>query len=342
MNDQPAVAQWIHRLPGTLDQNLRCHIDAAPLEPQDNCIIPLPHYGFLLTEGADTTRFLQGQSTCDFAKAVPQQNLPGSFCSAKGRCYSSFHSVVESPERVLMCMQRDLVTLTKERLGKYIVFSKAEQQDCSEDYIAIGLHGMQAATNIQSVFGQLPVGVNQQCFGDAGMVFQIDAEGEWFQCWLKTSQIEDCWPALSKDLSLQGTASWELAMIRLGLAEVCAATIDEFIPQMLNLHSTGAVSFTKGCYTGQEVVARMQYKGTLKRQLYRIRLDNPAVVAGSRVFRTDSEQSIGNIVNSVALDAEDSEALAVISIKDVDAGASMVDENGHRLEVLSLPYAITN
>lgn len=342
MSHPSAVTEWIRRLPGTLDQNLRYQATEATLEPEQNCIIPLTHYGFLLTEGPDTNRFLQGQATCDFAKAVPGQNLPGGLCTAKGRLYCNFRSAVESPQRVLMRMQRDLLSSTRDRLGKYIVFSKAEQSDCSEDYLAIGLRGDTAATNIQAVFGQLPSGLNQQCSNDNGWVIQVDEAGTWFECWLKITQLEGLWPQLSEGLILQGTASWELAMIRLGQAEVCAATVDEFIPQMLNLHHSGAISFTKGCYTGQEVVARMQYKGTMKRQLYRIRIENPGLMAGSPLFRTDSEQSIGNIVNTVPLDDQRSEALAVISIKDVEAGSTIADENGHSLEVLSLPYAITN
>jgi folate-binding Fe-S cluster repair protein YgfZ len=109
-----------------------------------------------------------------------------------------------------------------------------------------------------------------------------------------------------------------------------------FIPQMLDYHSTGAVSFTKGCYTGQEIVARMHYKGQLKRRLYRIETDDN-VKPGDALFRVESEKNVGTIVNSIKRDDGNTESLAVISIQDAES-STLLTPNSHKpATLLTLP-----
>lgn len=342
MNDNPALSQWLSQHAGTLAADDHCHFDGVAVEPTANMIAPLTHYGFVDTSGADSIRFLQGQASSDFAKTDSASSLPGCFCSPKGRGYASFLAAVDSAERVLLRMVRNVIPGSRERLAKYIVFSKAQQTDVSDQYLAIGLHGPQAAANIAQVFGQCPQALHQRVSaGDNSVTRLVDGD-DWFECWVKFDQLDALWPQLSEQLALQGSESWQLAMIRLGLAEIGAGTEELFIPQMLNYHLTGAVSFTKGCYTGQEVVARLQYKGAVKRQLYRIGIEGAAPSPGTALFRVGEQQAVGDIVSSVALDGDRAEALAVISIKDVEAGTALQVENSGPVEVLSLPYAITN
>ena len=113
-----------------------------------------------------------------------------------------------------------------------------------------------------------------------------------------------------------------------------------FIPQMLNFQATGALSFTKGCYTGQEVVARMQYRGKLKRRMYRAQLPANKARPGDTLHHEGSEQSIGNIANAVARNDGSSEVLAVITNRDVEAGNTITTAQGEALELLPLPYSI--
>jgi folate-binding protein YgfZ len=160
------------------------------------------------------------------------------------------------------------------------------------------------------------------------------------------------WPQLNAGQTLISAESWQLMVIRQGLGEVCAATSELFIPQMLNYHLTGAISFTKGCYTGQEVIARMHYKGKLKRQLYRISLQGQPCKPGDDLFGPDSVQSIGKIVNCVAVCDDNSEALAVITSANVDAdnvvfrptpaaaGADAEINRNIAVNILALPYTI--
>ena len=307
----------------------------------NNFIAPLTHYGFLQIAGPDTAKFLQGQITCDVGNVNDELSCAGAYTTPKGRMVSSFQLAQTDVDSYLLRMRADIIESTKAVFGKYIVFSKAEQQNASEDYIAIGLGGDLATALVNKTFAGCPNKAHQVINHQGNLAIQIDTAGRLYECWIKTAQLETLWPLLSEGLELQGSRQWELQLIQLGLGEVSAKTVDSFIPQMLNYQITGAVSFTKGCYTGQEVIARLQYKGKLKRSMYRIRVATEKLTAGTDLYST-GEQSIGNIVNSVTIDNKHSEALAVIASKEVDKGSVVAGTNRATIEVLELPYALSN
>lgn len=331
---------WLQTLGGTCE-NSRFVLPGEDLQPAADMIAPLTHYGFVLTEGPDSSRFLQGQTTCNINEINDTQATPGALCSPKGRVVSDFLIGQISSDGYLMRLRRTLADSMIAALSKYIVFSKAEQQNVSDAYVALGMRGETAMHNIEKVFGARPGGRYQQLHRDGATIIVIDDEQPLAECWLKIDQIEALWPSLSEGLTLRGSSSWESLTIRLGRAEIEPECSGEFIPQMLNLQLTDAINFNKGCYTGQEVVARMQYKGSVKRRLYRLAYEGSPLPSHTPLFCPGSEQSIGNLVNSAAIDANHCEALAVITIKNVEAGFAIVDENGRSFEVLSLPYAIT-
>ena len=317
-------------------------------------IAVLEHYGFLAVEGPDTGKFLQGQTTCDLDKVSDTQAQLGAFCTVKGRTLSSF-LIASDQQHHLLRMRRDLVATTAKAIAKYIVFSKATHTDASEDFTAIGLSGATAGSIIARVFGALPGGQYQSVSRDGAVAVQLDEGAMLFECWLPSDQLALLWPQLNSGQALLSAQHWQLLVIRQGCGEVSAATSELFIPQMLNYHLTGAISFTKGCYTGQEVIARMHYKGKLKRQLYRIALETKSIEPGDDLYGPNSEQSIGKIVNCIAVGAHRSEALAVITRANVDAdnvlfrpqqaavvGASNADEISQNIAVtiLSLPYTL--
>lgn len=307
----------------------------------ENFISPLTHYGLLAIDGPDSKKFLQGQATCDTTTVNEQQSSGGAFCTVKGRMISSFHIASLNDHQMLLRMRRELAAETITRLSKYIVFSKAEQRNASEEYCLIGLHGPQAKSNISQAFGSLPAAKNGSVQQQGNIAIQLDDQQLSFECWIAWANIEQLWPLLSQQLTLTGSKSWELLCIQNGWGEVSAKTVELFIPQMLNYQITGAVNFTKGCYTGQEIVARMQYKGKLKRPMYRISIDASGFAAGDELFNSESGQSVGHIVNVVTLNDQSSEALAVISHKDLASNCVTAGKQQATITRLPLPYAIT-
>ena len=314
--------------------------DASESQP-DNFITPIPYYGLLAISGPETAKFLQGQTTCDLDAVSDTQSCAGAYCTPKGRMISSFHIGRLDEEHYLLRMQRDIVDTTRDTLAKYIVFSKAEQENTSDQYQLFGLRGEQARQAIENTFGQVPSGKWAAVNADQQLVIQIDDEGLVFECWVPNQLAEPTWQSLCEQLKPVGSQQWGLLSIQRGEAEVCATTVDVFIPQVLNYQLTGAISFTKGCYTGQEVVARMEYRGKLKRRMYRARVVSTSIQPGDAIYTEGKEQSSGNVVNVASLDNNNSEILAVLTDKDVTENPVFrLENNPAALELLPLPYTV--
>lgn len=332
------IDAFLASIGATQDADNHSHFNQVTDLVTDNIISPLSHYGLLAIDGPDTAKFLQGQTICDLKQVDETHSRPGGCCTVKGRLYSSFHIAQISNEHYRLRIRKDIIEDTQQRLAKYIVFSKAEQRQLSESHLVIGLKGAQSKTNLETVFGGCPEHVNDSlAIGDTIIVCSSENH---YECWLTVDNAKQSWQALAKGLNLVDSNAWELITIGNGNAEITALTQEMFIPQMLNYQITGAVSFTKGCYTGQEIVARMQYKGKLKRRLYRVGFTtNQPVQAGDEIT-TEQAKSIGNLVNIARRDDQYMEALAVITCDQISNNNLSLAKSQANLEILSLPYAI--
>ena len=303
-------------------------------------ISPLLHYDLLRLDGPDSRKFLQGQTSCDWQQISETRSSRGAYCNLKGRVISSFVGATPNDDCALLRMAADLCDSTRVLLNKYIVFSKAKISETRRQHHVIGLWGDDAHARITAVFGHCPdTELATYSDGADAVVVQLDADGKRFECWLSDQRARELWPSLSSGASVVSAGRWEADNIRAGLADICAATQDLFIPQQLNYQLTGALNFKKGCYTGQEVVARMQYRGKLKRRLYAATLvSNTPAAPGSELFAGDNDQSIGNVVSMYC---ENGEALlsAVLSVAALDQPIHLADHPAS-LTLLTLPYPL--
>lgn len=303
-------------------------------------ISPLLHYDLLRLDGPDSRKFLQGQTSCDWRQISAEQAARGSYCNLKGRVISSFVGAMPTEDCALLRMSADLCTNTQDLLGKYIVFSKSKIANIRRQHHVIGLWGPAARAQLEQVFGHSPEGeLTSWSDGPDTVVIQADAEGHRFECWLSDARASELWPTLSAGAAIESAGRWEALNIRAGIADVCALTQDMFIPQQLNYQLTGALNFKKGCYTGQEVVARMQYRGKLKRRMYAATLAcDAAVAAGTELFTDDDAASIGNVV-SMHYENGNAVLLAVLSLSALNAPIHLAGQT-HALELLTLPYPL--
>jgi folate-binding protein YgfZ len=303
-------------------------------------ITALSQYGLIAIDGPDTHKFLQGQTTCDWRKIDTEHAARGSYCNIKGRMVISFLAGMISSETALLRCHSDTTASGRDTLAKYIVFSKAKIRDASEEFVALGLSGSLARQHIITAFGAAPEGLMAQTSDGQSVIVQLDDAGERFEYWGPAEAALNFWQAISTDANISDSQYWEQLNIAEGIGEVCASTQDVFIPQMLNYQLIGGVSFNKGCYTGQEVVARMQYRGKLKRRLYRAKLAGKAFnhLPGSELF-SDGAQSIGNLVMA-AQGEEHCELLAVLTEDAVSNGQIHFAEESSFLQILELPYSI--
>lgn len=274
-------------------------------------IVPLSHYRLLEVRGAEAEKFLQGQLTCSAADVGAELSSPGAYCTVKGRVVASFQLLRPQPDLFWLRMRADLLDITARTLGKYIVFSKAKLAP-ADPIVGIGLHGAAAASLLSELIGPLPSRQHATVSYGDGLLRQCDEAATQYEYWGPAATALAVWSHCAPRCIAIGSRYWRWLQIRSDNAEICAATSEMFLPHMLNYHATGAINFKKGCYTGQEIVARTHYRGQVKRHLLRAALLGAAPAAGSDI--TDrAGKSVGNVVDSVSTSAEAAELLAVVA-----------------------------
>jgi len=296
----------------------------------------LSHEGVLAVRGADASKFLQGQLTCNLNYLSDTQASLGARCTQKGRMQSSFRILLEG-DGVLMAMATELLEPQLADLKKYAVFSKSKLTDESAAWVRFGLEHADAA--LISLGLELPTDTDSVVRNDGLIAIRVSPERA--ELWVAADQADAIKGKLSAQLAEGNLNQWLLGQIRAGIGQVMPSTRELFIPQMLNLQAVGGVSFKKGCYTGQEIVARMQYLGKLKRRLYRLTLDASELPEpGTPLFSPTHGSSIGEVV--LAATAEQHiELLAVLQAEAAEAGDIHLGAlEGPALHLLDLPYQL--
>ena len=296
----------------------------------------LSHEGLLAVRGPDASKFLQGQLTCNLNYLSADTASLGARCTPKGRMLSSFR-IVQQGDGYLLAMASELLDSQLTDLKKYAAFSKSKLSDESAQWLRIGLQGGDAV--LTSLGLNLPATADSVIHVDSMLAVRLsDGRSE---LWAPAAQAETVLAALTAQLREAPLNDWLLAQVRAGVGQVFGATREQLIPQMINLQALGGVSFKKGCYTGQEIVARMQYLGKLKRRLYRLSLTGDAVPAvATPLFSPVHGSSVGDVV----LAARSSAGIELLAVVQEDA---LLDGNLHlgslegpALQRLDLPYTL--
>ncbi|HNI37447.1 MAG TPA: folate-binding protein [Pseudomonadales bacterium] len=295
-------------------------------------------WAVLAISGMDSAKFLQGQLTCNLQDITLQQSRLGAHCTHKGRMIASFRLLQTAEQSYLFLLPKETLAALQKSLSKYIVFSKAKLHDASNDYVLRGISGANARQRITEVFGAAPETINTQHNSEHGTVICINPTTPRYLCIIPQAAAAAIESALSASAQTTDQHFWNACDIREGIGSVRTETIEEFIPQMLNLQVLDGISFTKGCYTGQEIVARMQYRGILKKAMYRISSNGAAPLPNTAIFQENNTQAVGHIVNAENIDDKNWEALAVIN-HDAIAHALHL-ENTASITVLTLPYTL--
>ncbi|MBF4556127.1 folate-binding protein YgfZ [Pseudomonas sp. p50] len=296
----------------------------------------LSHEGVLAVRGADASKFLQGQLTCNLNYLSDTQASLGARCTQKGRMQSSFRILLEG-DGVLLAMATELLEPQLADLKKYAVFSKSKLTDESHAWVRFGVdHGDDALTGLGLA---LPAETDSVVRNDGLIAIRVSPNRA--ELWVAVDKADDIKGKLPAVLPERDLNQWLLGQIRAGIGQVMPATRELFIPQMLNLQAVGAVSFKKGCYTGQEIVARMQYLGKLKRRLYRLQLDASELPEpGAQLFSPTHASSIGEVVIAARTE-QNIELLAVLQAEAAEGGDIHLGAlEGPALQLLDLPYEL--
>lgn len=291
-------------------------------------IAPLPQWGVLRAQGEDAASFLHGQLTHDFALLGSDQARLAAFCSAKGRMQASFIAFKRAPDDILLLCSRDLLAPTLKRLSMFVLRAKCKMSDASADFQVLGLAGSAVLGGMQAPW------TLQAAEGDAHIVHLYPAAGSARALWVAPAQA-----AIPQGAALD-EATWRWGEIASGIATVSQPVFEAFVPQMLNYESVGGVNFKKGCYPGQEVVARSQFRGTLKRRAYIVHSD-AELTAGTEVFAADdAEQATGTVVQAAPRPDGGWAAIVSMQVSSANEALTASSANGPALQVQPLPYAL--
>ncbi|MDN6865345.1 MULTISPECIES: folate-binding protein YgfZ [Pseudomonas] len=297
---------------------------------------PLIHEGVLAVRGADAAKFLQGQLTCNLNYLSDTQASLGARCTQKGRMQSSFRILLQG-DGVLLAMAAELLEPQLADLKKYAVFSKSKLTDESAAWSRFGL--VNADSALANLGLELPAETDSVARNEHLIAIRVSPDRS--ELWVPSDRADAVKAQLSETLDQADLNEWLLGQIRAGIGQVMPQTRELFIPQMLNLQAVGGVSFKKGCYTGQEIVARMQYLGKLKRRLYRLSLDSAQMPEpGTPLFSPSHSSSIGEVVIAAKAD-QVIELLAVLQAEAADSGdVHLGTLEGPGLRLLDLPYTL--
>ena len=311
-----------------------CMSPSLPATPPPQGAVRLSDWGVIRASGADARSFLQGQLTQDMLHLPPGQARLAGYCSPKGRLLASFVVWPVAADDLLLASSADLLPAVLKRLSMFVLRSKCRLADASAEWPLWGLAGDAA----RAALGERAAAAvwSHADAGGAGLVRLPDAavDGAAVPRWLWAGGEPPPLPALAAD-------AWRWLEVHSGVARVVAATSEQFVPQMVNLELVGGVNFQKGCYPGQEVVARSQYRGTLKRRA-RIVASPVALQPGQEVFHdADPGQPAGMVVLAGALDGARHAALVELKLSALEGGGLHAGAaDGPRLTLAALPYEI--
>lgn len=289
----------------------------------------LQHLGVIRAQGPDAAKFLQGQLTQDFVLLRPGQARLAAYCSAKGRMQASFIGVKRAEDDVLLVMSADLLAQTLKRLGMFVLRAQVRLSDDTAAWQLWGVTEQAVPENLDGLpwsGATVGSGLAVRLYPAAGVqraLMMLPAD------------------AAAPSATPMDSELWDWLEVRSGIAMVSAPVFEAFVPQMLNYESVGGVSFKKGCYPGQEVVARSQFRGTLKRRAFLSRCDAPMTVGQDVFHSSDAGQPCGTVA---AVATEPGGGFVAIVSMQVSAAADeqlhLGSADGSLLTLLPLPYPL--
>jgi len=289
---------------------------------------PLTHLAVIACDGDDAKSFLHNQLTSDINHLEAGAAQHSAWCTAKGRMLASF-IVWREGEGYRLALSAELLEPILKRLKMYVLRSKVQLADCSHDSVILGVSGPQAAAALAAAGLRVPDAKLATVAGDDMRVIRLDEQRLLIIG--HPARLQERWPTLTGHARPVGLPVWRWLDIQAALPLVTAATREEFVPQMADFEKIGGVSFHKGCYPGQEVVARTQYLGKVKRHLFRVSSASP-LVAGDDLHSPDNpDQAIGKIVSAAPAPQGGFAALAVIQ-SNFAASARLKAVDGPQLE----------
>jgi folate-binding protein YgfZ len=302
-------------------------------------IADLSAWGLIGFAGEEAQTFLHGQVTNDLRNLSPERAVFAGYCSAKGRMLANF-LVFKRGIDILVMLPEAVRESVQKRLSMFILRAKVKARDVGAEWVRLGLSGAGAEDLLAEVLALRPEsGVMAVAHGERA--FAVRLGNERFDLFVSPEDAPAVWQRLAADARSVGAPAWDWLMIAAGVPAIQPATQDQFVPQMANMVELGGVNFQKGCYPGQEIVARSQYLGKQKRRMYLAHVAAEGQ-SGDAVYSAElGGQVAGMVANSAPAPEGGSDLLVVMQISSFEGGdVRLGAADGPRLEFRPLPYPL--
>ncbi|MCK4841492.1 MAG: folate-binding protein YgfZ [Methylococcales bacterium] len=293
----------------TITDSSDIHFSDSP-SSLDNSITAVSHLSIIKVTGKDASQFLQGQLTCNINELTESNSFFAAFCNAKGRAISTL-LIIKAADSFLLILPKVLIEKVIKKLQMYILRSDVQLIDDSDELCLTGL------TTDKTDLLSLPDNAFD-VFQNTDIIIKLPANKHRFLIIACAEQSISTWKTVidKNAISMINSESWRYQDILAGLPWLTDTTSEEYIPQMLNIDKLGGISFKKGCYTGQEIIARTHYLGKAKRELLLAECGSTELLDNNILVISDNnEQSLGKVI---AIQANNNHCIMLIVMQTID------------------------
>ena len=315
------------------------------IPPQGSVLSDLSNRGIIEVHGKDAESFLQNQLTNDISRVTATRHQLSAWCNPKGRVIASFY-VFKRGKSYYLTVSADLVEFVIKKLRMYVMMLDVTLEDSSKSLIHFGYAGEQAEQDLQTILGidKVPTETQQTLQQNTLSILRLPGSVPRFEIFGELEGAKNLWEHCNVRAAPVNSSGWDYLNIVAGLPVVCEASSTAWIPQMLNFQVLDGLDFKKGCFPGQEIVARLKYLGKNKRRMYRIEINsNVLPEIGQKIYAEGETSYTGKILTTVMNPSGNAEALAVLKIALADKPLSLDQTRTNQqdnITLLELPYSV--
>ena len=308
------------------------------IAPQGAVLSNLSDRGLLEVSGDDAVTFLQNQLTNDITKIDDKVHQLTAWCNPKGRVIANFRAF-KRDDKIFLILSKDLVETIITKLSRYIMMSKVTITDATDNMVHFGYAGEHAERDLGKILDKVPSGPRETLNIGNLTILRLPGNTPRFEVFGDITEAKDLWSKCNVRAAPVSSQAWDFMNIRAGRPVVTLDSSEVWIPQMLNMTFIDGVDFKKGCYPGQEVVARLKYLGKSKRRMFLAEIQTDKVPACNASIVNAAGTEIGKVLNAVINPDDLVECLAVLKIADTESAMFLGSAEGAALRLLELPYS---
>lgn len=313
------------------------------IPPQGAVLSNLSDRGLIEVHGEDAETFLQNQLSNDILNVTESTHQASAWCSSKGRIIANFR-IFKRADSYYLAVSHDLIEHVIKKLRMYVMMSKVTIEDASESLIHFGFAGERAEEELKEILDRdnvaVPTETNQTLSYKTLSILRLPGTVPRFEVLGEIDDARQLWEQCNVKAAPVSSNGWHYLNILAGLPVITRASSEVWIPQMVNYIAVGGVDFQKGCYPGQEIVARLNYLGKTKRRMYHIQINTDKLPEINDAIASESDRVAGKILNAVINPDGKIEALAVIKIAETEKPLTLATDNEVTITMLDLPYSV--